>query len=74
MEIFKKLDVDSIDTDFKTSKQWNGAFYPKTEEHLHRNRFFRKLSHTQNVIFLIQKELKITFWDHIIKRIKYIRN
>lgn len=74
MNIFKKLDVDYIDTDFQSSKKWNGAFYPQTKEHLHRNSFFRKLSDTSDVISLIEKELKITFWDHIIKRIKNIKH
>lgn len=73
MKIFKQLDVSSVTTDFQLSKKWNGAFYLQTKEHLHRKRFFKQLFYTNNVISLIEKELKISYWDHIIKRINFFK-
>lgn len=71
MEIIKQLDINTMETDFDSSKKWNGAFYPQTEEHLHRQRFFKQLLHSDDVETLIEKELRISFWDHFVKRIKH---
>lgn len=66
--IFDKLDVICEPTDFESSKKWNGAFYERTEEHLHRKRFFQELQYRSDVSSLIEEELKITLWDHMKKR------
>ena len=68
-KIFDKLDVICEPTDFESSKKWNGAFYERTEEHLHRKRFFRKLTYRTDISSLIEEELKITLWDHMKKRL-----
>ena len=70
--MMKSLDVRTIETDYEKSKQWNGAFYPTTEEHLHRKRFFRKLQYRDDVSRLIEEELGITIWDKIMKRVNKI--
>lgn len=62
---FEDLNANIIETDFVESKKWNGAFYDKTEEHLHRKRFFRKLQYRTDVSALIEDELNINLWDHI---------
>lgn len=67
--IFDKLNVTCKPTNYETSKKWNGAFYERTEEHLHRKRFFRKLQYRTDVSALIEDELKINLWDHIKKRL-----
>ena len=67
--VFGKLNVTCKQTDFETSKKWNGAFYERTEEHLHRKRFFRKLQYRTDVSALIEDELNINLWDHIKKRL-----
>lgn len=67
-KVFDKQDVICEPTDFESSKKWNGAFYEKTEEHLHRKRFFQKLQYRSDVSSLIEEELKITIWDHMKKR------
>ena len=66
---FENLNANIIETDFVESKKWNGAFYEKTEEHLHRKRFFRKLQYRTDVSALIEDELNINLWDHIKKRL-----
>lgn len=66
---FENLNANIIETDFVESKKWNGAFYEKTEEHLHRRRFFRKLQYRTDVSALIEDELNINLWDHIKKRL-----
>lgn len=66
---FEDLNANIIETDFVESKKWNGAFYDKTEEHLHRKRFFRKLQYRTDVSALIEDELNINLWDHIKKRL-----
>lgn len=74
IEIFKQLNINSLKTDFQLSKKWNGAFYPQTEEHLHRKRFFKQLLNTNDVISLIEKELKISFWDHLVKHLFFFKH
>lgn len=64
-----KQETIHIDTDFQSSKKYNGAFYPQTEEHLHRKHFFKQLIARRDISNLIEEELKITLWDHIYKRI-----
>lgn len=66
---FENLNANIIETDFVESKKWNGAFYDKTEEHLHRKRFFCKLQYRTDVSALIEDELNINLWDHIKKRL-----
>lgn len=66
---FENLNANIIETDFVESKKWNGAFYEKTEVHLHRKRFFRKLQYRTDVSALIEDELNINLWDHIKKRL-----
>ena len=66
---FENLNANIIETDFVESKKWNGAFYEKTEEHLHRKHFFRKLQYRTDVSALIEDELNINLWDHIKKRL-----
>ncbi|WP_285816253.1 Coenzyme F420 hydrogenase/dehydrogenase, beta subunit C-terminal domain [Xylanibacter rodentium] len=67
---FKRINTESIQTDFEKSKKYNGAFYKATEEHLHRKRFFRKLQYRDDVCSLINEELEITMFDHIQKNVK----
>lgn len=62
-----KKDVESMPTSFEASKKWNGAFYPQTEEHLHRQHFFRMLLKRNDVTQLAKEELVISFLDHVKK-------
>ena len=68
----KAQNIEYIETDYQKSQMFNGGFYDVTQAHPHRSRFFRKLDAVQYVSLLIKSELKVSFTERVIQKVRKI--